>query len=93
METNDLSNTPDFRSIFESLPECYLILQPDAPRFTIVAVSDAYARATNTVRQQILGRGLFEVFPDNPNDPKATGVTNLTASLNRVLVNKTVMVQ
>ncbi len=82
--------TPDFRSIFESLPENYLILLPDTPHFTIVAVSDAYAKATKTVREQILGKGLFEVFPDNPNDPKATGVANLTASLNRVLVNRTI---
>ena len=81
-------NTPDFKFIFEGVPECYLILMPDAPRFTIAAVSDAYARATNTVRHEIVGKGLFEVFPDNPNDKNATGVKNLTASLNRVLAHK-----
>jgi two-component system cell cycle sensor histidine kinase/response regulator CckA len=53
-----------------------------------VAVSDAYARATMTKREEILGRGLFEVFPDNPNDPNATGVSNLRASLERVLQNR-----
>ena len=41
-----------------------------------------------TKREEILGRGVFEVFPDNPNDPKATGVRNLRASLERVLHNK-----
>ncbi len=41
-----------------------------------------------TKREEILGRGLFEVFPDNPNDPKATGVANLLSSLNRVIQNK-----
>jgi signal transduction histidine kinase/CheY-like chemotaxis protein len=50
----------------------------------IVAVSDAYLRATMTRREDILGRGLFEVFPDNPDDPAATGVGNLRASLDRV---------
>ena len=81
---------PDFRAIFEQMPECYLILMPDVPRFTIAAVSDAYARATNTVREQIIGRALFEVFPDNPNDPHADGVKKLTDSLGRVLTNKMV---
>jgi hypothetical protein len=50
----------------------------------IVAVSDAYLHATMTRREDILGRGLFEVFPDNPDDPAATGVGNLRASLDRV---------
>jgi signal transduction histidine kinase/ActR/RegA family two-component response regulator len=37
-----------------------------------------------TRRGEIVGRGIFDVFPDNPEDPGATGVANLTASLNRV---------
>jgi len=49
-----------------------------------VAVSEAYLRATMTQRADILGRGLFDVFPDNPDDPAASGVTNLRASLDRV---------
>src|SRR5271157_1110467 len=41
-----------------------------------------------TKRDDILGKGIFEVFPDNPDDPGATGVRNLRASLRRVLVDK-----
>jgi light-regulated signal transduction histidine kinase (bacteriophytochrome) len=48
-------------------------------------VSDAYLKATMTRREEILGRNLFDVFPDNPADPAATGVANLRASLKRVL--------
>jgi PAS domain S-box-containing protein len=80
----DQTAAPDFRRIFESAPGCYLILAPD---LTIVAVSDAYLRATMTTREGIVGRGLFDVFPDNPDDPEATGVANLRASLGRVLAN------
>jgi len=36
-----------------------------------------------------LGRGLFEVFPDNPDDPAATGTSNLRASLEGVLKTRT----
>ena len=77
--------TPDFRALFESAPGLYLVLAPD---LTIVAVSDAYLRATMTERDQILGRGIFDVFPDNPDDPQATGVANLRASLGRVLAER-----
>lgn len=41
-----------------------------------------------TTREAIIGRNLFDVFPDNPNDPAADGVRNLRASLERVLVTK-----
>src|SRR5947207_2258670 len=73
---------PDFRALFEAAPGLYLVLTPD---FRIVAASDAYLRATMTRREDIVGRGIFDVFPDNPNDPGATGVRNLRASLERVL--------
>jgi signal transduction histidine kinase len=73
--------SPDFRAVFESAPELYLLLTED---LTIVAASNAYLRATMTRREEIVGRGLFEVFPDNPNDPMATGTHNLRASLERV---------
>jgi len=76
------SGAPDFRQLFESASGLYLVLSPD---FTIVAASDAYLHATMTQRENILGRNLFEVFPDNPNDPHADGTQNLRASLNWVL--------
>ena len=41
-----------------------------------------------TKREEILGRGIFDVFPDNPQDPSATGVRNLRTSLERVLREK-----
>jgi signal transduction histidine kinase len=73
---------PDFRMLFEGAPGLSLVLAPD---LRIVAASDAYLRATMTARPAILGRGIFEVFPDNPDDPSATGVHNLRASLENVL--------
>ncbi len=76
---------PDFQLLFQSVPSLCLVLAPD---LSIVAVSDAYLRATMTKREDILGRNIFEIFPDNPNDPAATGVRNLRASLQRVLRDK-----
>lgn len=75
----------DFKALFEAVPGAYLILAPNAPVFTIIGVNDAYNRATLTRREEIVGRSLFEVFPDNPDDPHATGESNLRSSLMRVL--------
>lgn len=72
----------DFQRIFETCPGLYLVLHPD---FTIAAVSDAYLRATMTRRNGIIGRGIFDVFPDNPDEIHADGVSNLRASLERAL--------
>ena len=72
----------DFRKLFESAPGLYLVLTPE---LQIVAASDAYLQSTMTAREEILGRHLFDVFPDNPQDPDASGVRNLRASLGRVL--------
>ena len=80
-----MTPSPDFRHLFESAPGCFLVLSPN---FTIVGVSEAYLAATKTTREGIVGRGVFDVFPDNPDDPEATGVANLSASLGRVLARR-----
>lgn len=79
------SEPPDFQKLFEATPGLYLVLTPS---LRIVAVSDAYLAATMTERSSILGRRLFDVFPDNPGDPNADGVRNLRASLQRVLATR-----
>jgi len=73
---------PDFRALFEAAPGLFLVLTPE---LRIVAVSDLYLRATMTRREDIVGQKLFDVFPDNPDDPTATGTRNLRDSLERVL--------
>lgn len=82
-----LDATADFRLLFESLPGLVMVLRPDAPRFTIATCSHAYLAATLT-QSSIFGQGLFQVFPDNPDDPAADGVRNLRASLERVVASR-----
>jgi signal transduction histidine kinase len=77
----EASVQPDFRVLFEAAPALLLVMDPE---LRIVAVSDDYLEATMTRREEIIGRGIFDVFPDNPEDPEATGVSNLSASLDRV---------
>jgi PAS domain S-box-containing protein len=75
----------DYQAIFDATPGNYLLLSPD---LTIVGVNQCYLTATKTRREEIVGRGLFEIFPDNPEDPNADGVRNLRASLQRVMAGK-----
>jgi signal transduction histidine kinase len=72
---------PDFRTLFQSAPGLYLVLDPD---LTIVAVSDRFLAATLSSRDVIVGRNIFDAFPDNPDDPDTEGVRNLRASIDRV---------
>ena len=78
----------DIRLVFEASPDVLLVLRPDAPRYTMVAATNARLTATHTTREQTIGRSLFDVFPDNPDDPDATGTSNLRASLDRVLATR-----
>jgi PAS domain-containing protein len=65
---------------FGALPTPYLALDP-RPGLHIIDINDAYGHATLTGRTGVIGRPIFEVFPDNPDDPLAEGVSNLYASL------------
>ncbi len=58
------------------------------PEFTIVAVNDAYVLSSNLARPMLVGKSIFELFPDNPGDPTADGQANLRASFERVLTTR-----
>jgi serine phosphatase RsbU (regulator of sigma subunit) len=72
----------DYRAVFQGLPGLVALLTPD---LLFADVNEDFLRYSGRSREQLIGRHLFEVFPDNPNDPAATGVRNLEASLLRVL--------
>jgi signal transduction histidine kinase/CheY-like chemotaxis protein len=65
MQTDPRRSSPetDYRVLFESTPGLYLVLDSN---YRVVAVTDAYLRATRTRRDNHIGRNLFEIFPDLP---------------------------
>lgn len=75
----------DIFRLFSAAPTPYLVL--DAA-FTIVEANEARLRVTNSSRADTIGKHLFDAFPDNPQDPDASGVKNLKASLATVLRTK-----
>jgi PAS domain S-box-containing protein len=76
----------DYKALFEQSSASVVMMDTD---FTILAVSDTFTKATKTIREDIVGRNIFDVFPDNPNDSTANGENTIRASLNRVLTTKT----
>lgn len=59
-----------FREDIRRSDRACLLLDP-GPGLPILDASEAYARLTLTNRAALIGRHLFEVFPDNPDDIRA----------------------
>jgi PAS domain-containing protein len=74
--------TDRHRGLCGAIPYHWLRMNAD---LAIQDASRGYLRATLTDRDRIAGRDMFDVFPDNPTDPQANGVKNLSTSLREVL--------
>jgi serine phosphatase RsbU (regulator of sigma subunit) len=72
----------DYAAVFQCLPGMVALLTPD---LVYADANEEFLRNARRTREQVVGRYLFDVFPDNPNDDGATGMRNLAASLRRVL--------
>ncbi|MFC9243834.1 PP2C family protein-serine/threonine phosphatase [Streptomyces sp. NPDC057136] len=71
----------DYQAVFQALPGAVALLKLD---LVYADANEAFLSMSGRTREQVIGRYLFDVFPDNPNDPGATGIRNLYASLRRV---------
>lgn len=72
----------DFARIFELAPNAYMILDEE---LRYVAANPAYLAATSTTLDRLLGRRLFDVFPNDPTDPDDASLHLLRRSLEKVL--------
>ncbi|MFI6002114.1 PP2C family protein-serine/threonine phosphatase [Streptomyces sp. NPDC051366] len=72
----------DYAGVFQALPGMVALLTPE---LVYADVNEEFVRMSGRTREQLVGRYLFDVFPDNPGDPTATGARNLQLSLQRVL--------
>jgi signal transduction histidine kinase len=81
----NVPTVPDFKRLFESGPNLYLVL---TPQWIIVAVSDAMLRATRITREEVIGRYALDVYPANPADVQSRGPTLILESLQRVIATR-----
>ncbi|MCC6070030.1 PAS domain-containing protein [Massilia sp. GCM10020059] len=80
--TSGAAPEPDYRALFAAVPVPLMVLAPD---FTIVAVNEPFIKVSLAERADMVGRNVFDVFPDNPDDPQPAGSSKLRASLERVV--------
>jgi PAS domain-containing protein len=72
----------DFRALFERSPNPYMVLDR-ALRF--VAANPAYLRVTSSRLEDLLGRHVLDLFPNDPANPANESARQLRESLERVL--------
>jgi two-component system, response regulator / RNA-binding antiterminator len=66
---------------FQASDAALLVVDTD---LVIRDVNAAYLEVTARTYDELLGIPVFEAFPDNPDDPQATGVASASASFERV---------
>jgi serine phosphatase RsbU (regulator of sigma subunit) len=72
----------DYEALFEAVPGPCAVLGPD---LVIVEVNRAYIDVTDRTREDLLGRYIFDSFPENSADPESDEAEGLSASLDKVL--------
>lgn len=60
MKKRSAAMAPDFQKLFEGSSDLSLILSPD---LAMIAVSDAYLKATGAVRSSLIGHKIGDAFP------------------------------
>lgn len=72
----------DFRALFECSPNAYMLLDREL-RF--VEANRAYLEVTASTREALIGRLIFDLFPNDPADPRNWNAQLLRESFARVL--------
>ncbi|MFD8642723.1 PP2C family protein-serine/threonine phosphatase [Streptomyces zaomyceticus] len=72
----------DYTAVFQALPGMVALLTPD---LVYVDVNEDFARLAGRSREELVGRYIFDAFPENPNDPAAAGMRETEASMLRVV--------
>lgn len=81
-------NNIDYKILFETSPLLFIVLKPNSPEYTVINANDAYLAATNKTREEVSGKSIFSIFPDNPDDPATKGIASLRTSLDLVVEKK-----
>ncbi len=71
--------------MFRALPDPYIVFSVDDPTFTIIEESEAHAVISMVQRKNIIGKPLFEVYPDMTEKYRKTGVSDLQESIRKVI--------
>ncbi len=70
-------------SAFAQSRHAAIVVAVDSPQWTIVEVNDAYLRATHRTRDALMGRPLFEAFPESAETSEGQSSLQIRQSLER----------
>src|SRR3712207_3573028 len=82
-----LTESMEFRA-FEAAPGISMMVRPDSPTYTLVAVSNDLLRVSNKKRQDLVGKGFYEVIPQLFHAFSDIGAANLNTSFEYILRHK-----
>lgn len=80
--------TVDYSHLFATLPDSYVIFAAQSPDFTMLAANQAYLKVTAKSADEIIGKKLFDIFPDTSEEAVTTGKGELQRSLEKVIETK-----
>ncbi len=76
-----------YKTIFYNSQIAMLIVAPNET-YTMLDVNDAYLFATNTSRQDLVGKSVFAVFPGNPTDEVSKNIERTYFSFEQAILTK-----
>jgi PAS domain S-box-containing protein len=80
-----MSGTLDYQALFNLSPNPYMVVDRE---LRYVAFNEAYLSVTASRPEDLLGRYIFDVFPNDPNDAANPSARQLRESFHRVLAGR-----
>lgn len=81
----------DFKAVFKYLPGNSILVLPNPPFYTILAVTEGMIKRSGLPEDQLVNRSFFEPFPanpSNPDDPNSPAQNVVLNSFQSVMINK-----
>ncbi|MEU6931801.1 PP2C family protein-serine/threonine phosphatase [Streptomyces sp. 2RAF24] len=74
----------DYGAVFHALPGMVALLTPD---LLYADANEDFLRLAGRTRDQLMGRYIFDVFPEHPDEPEAAGMRETRESMLRVVAS------
>ncbi len=74
-----------FDAVFQAMPGCSILLATDAPVYTVLVATSNYLQSVGKTKDNIIGKGWFEVFSAHSNDADYRHDINLQSSFQKVI--------
>ncbi|MDH6219738.1 PP2C family protein-serine/threonine phosphatase [Streptomyces pseudovenezuelae] len=72
----------DYAAVFRALPGMVALLTPE---LVYVDANEDFERLSGRTREELVGRYIFDIFPENPKDPAAAGMRETRESMLRAV--------